>query len=101
MNIALNQNADECYLFNKANKAFWYTKYTKCIEATNMKHHIGLTIDTKLLKEIEELRGREKRSTFIEHLIRLGLKTYKIENQNSSIENRKGPYFNNGVSRIG
>jgi len=46
-----------------------------------MKHHIGLTIDTKLLREIEELRGREKRSTFIEHLIRLGLKTYKTENK--------------------
>ncbi len=25
-----------------------------------MKHHVGLTIDTKLLREIEELRGREK-----------------------------------------
>jgi len=47
-----------------------------------MKHHIGLTIDTKLLKEIEELRGREKRSTFIEHLIMLGLKTYRTENKN-------------------
>jgi metal-responsive CopG/Arc/MetJ family transcriptional regulator len=46
-----------------------------------MKHHIGLTIDAKLFREIEELREREKRSTFIEHLIRLGLKTYKIENQ--------------------
>jgi metal-responsive CopG/Arc/MetJ family transcriptional regulator len=45
-----------------------------------MKHHIGLTIDAKLLKEIEELRGREKRSTFIEHLIRLGLKAY-IKNE--------------------
>jgi metal-responsive CopG/Arc/MetJ family transcriptional regulator len=44
-----------------------------------MKHHLGLTIDTKLLKEIEELRGREKRSTFIEHLIILGLKTYKTD----------------------
>jgi metal-responsive CopG/Arc/MetJ family transcriptional regulator len=41
-----------------------------------MKQHVGLTIDAKLLKEIEELRGREKRSTFIEHLIRLGLKAY-------------------------
>ncbi len=46
-----------------------------------MKHHIGLTIDAKLFREIEELRKREKRSTFIEHLIRLGLKTYKIETQ--------------------
>jgi metal-responsive CopG/Arc/MetJ family transcriptional regulator len=49
-----------------------------------LKHHIGLTIDSKLLKEIEELRGREKRSTFIEHLIRLGLKTY-IKNEDRSI----------------
>jgi len=52
-----------------------------------LKHHIGLTIDTKLFREIEELRGREKRSTFIEHLIKLGLKTYKIENQSKNIKN--------------
>jgi metal-responsive CopG/Arc/MetJ family transcriptional regulator len=49
-----------------------------------MKHHIGLTIDANLLKEIEELRGREKRSTFIEHLIRIGLKNYKIENRQNA-----------------
>ncbi|MEM3699871.1 MAG: hypothetical protein QXL57_03265 [Candidatus Bathyarchaeia archaeon] len=48
-----------------------------------MKHHIGLTIDSKLLKEIEELRGREKRSTFIEHLIRLGLKAYTKNEEKS------------------
>jgi len=52
-----------------------------------MKHHIGLTIDAKLFREIEELRGREKRSTFIEHLIRLGLRTYKIENQPIALKN--------------
>jgi len=46
-----------------------------------MKHHIGLTIDAKLFREIENLRGREKRSTFIEHLIRLGLKIYNSENK--------------------
>jgi len=74
---------------HKANKAFWYTKYAKYIEATNMKHHIGLTIDAKLFREIEELREREKRSTFIEHLIRLGLRTYKIENQSVAIKNTK------------
>jgi metal-responsive CopG/Arc/MetJ family transcriptional regulator len=45
-----------------------------------MKHHLGLTIDSKLFREIEELRGREKRSTFIEHLIRMGLRNYKLEN---------------------
>ncbi len=42
-----------------------------------MKHHIGLTIDSKLFREIENIRGREKRSTFIEHLIKLGLRNYK------------------------
>jgi len=42
-----------------------------------LKHHIGLTIDSKLFREIENIRGREKRSTFIEYLIKLGLKNYK------------------------
>ncbi|NWG11477.1 hypothetical protein HXY33_07020 [Candidatus Bathyarchaeota archaeon] len=46
-----------------------------------MKHHLGLTIDSKLFREIETLRGREKRSTFIEHLIQLGLKNYKTDNK--------------------
>jgi len=45
-----------------------------------LKQHVGFTIDSKLLSEIEVLRGREKRSTFIEHLIRLGLKSYKEAN---------------------
>jgi len=44
---------------------------------SEMKQHIGLTIDCQLLEEIERLRGREKRSTFIEHLVRLGLKAHK------------------------
>jgi metal-responsive CopG/Arc/MetJ family transcriptional regulator len=44
-----------------------------------MKRHIGLTIETELLKGIEELRGREKRSTFIEHLLKLGLREYMRE----------------------
>lgn len=72
-------------MFNKTNKAFRYTKYTDYMEATNMKHHIGLTIDAQLLREIERIRGREKRSTFIEHLIRLGLKTYKAENKPTTV----------------
>jgi len=56
-----------------------------------MKHHIGLTIEAQLFREIEKLRGREKRSTFMEHLIRLGLRAYKSENKLNSfseIENR-------------
>jgi len=44
-----------------------------------MKHHIGVTIDSKLLRETETLWVREKRNTLIEHLIKLGLKAYKKE----------------------
>jgi len=51
------------------------------MEAKCLKHHIGLTINAKLLKKIENIRGREKRSTFIEHLIRLGLKAYNTESK--------------------
>ncbi|MEM3731745.1 MAG: hypothetical protein QW667_07360 [Candidatus Bathyarchaeia archaeon] len=54
-----------------------------------MKHHIGLTIDAGLFREIEELRGREKRSTFIEHLIRLGIKVYKVESRQKALETQK------------
>jgi len=46
-------------------------------EHASLKQHVGFTIDSKLLSEIEALRGREKRSTFIEHLIRLGLRVYR------------------------
>ena len=45
-----------------------------------MKVKIGFTIEPELLKEIDELRGITKRSTFIEYIIRLGLKSYKEEN---------------------
>ena len=42
-----------------------------------MKHNISITMDQKLFRELENIRGREKRSTFIEHLILIGLKSYK------------------------
>ncbi|MEM3596526.1 MAG: hypothetical protein QXJ53_00105 [Candidatus Bathyarchaeia archaeon] len=45
-----------------------------------MKVKIGFTIEPELLKEIDELRGITKRSTFIEYIIKLGLKSYKEEN---------------------
>jgi len=45
-----------------------------------LKVKIGFTIEPELLREIDELRGITKRSTFIEYVIRLGLKTYKEEN---------------------
>jgi metal-responsive CopG/Arc/MetJ family transcriptional regulator len=42
-----------------------------------MRQYLGVTIDPELMGEIEALRGREKRSTFIEHILRLGLREYK------------------------
>ena len=46
-----------------------------------MKYHVGITVDAELFKEIEKIRGITKRSTFYEHLLRLGLKNYKIQEQ--------------------
>jgi metal-responsive CopG/Arc/MetJ family transcriptional regulator len=46
-----------------------------------MKHNISITMDQKLFRELENIRGREKRSTFLEHLIVLGLKDYATSNQ--------------------
>ena len=41
---------------------------------------ISLTIDKDLLRELENLRGNEKRSPFIEHLVRQGLEKQKENN---------------------
>jgi metal-responsive CopG/Arc/MetJ family transcriptional regulator len=54
-----------------------------------MKAHIGLTIDEELLHQIESLRGMTKRSTFIEHLLRLGLEAYTRENSIPQIGRRR------------
>jgi metal-responsive CopG/Arc/MetJ family transcriptional regulator len=58
---------------------------------TRMKHNISITMDQKLFRELENIRGREKRSTFIEHLIILGLKTYKNKNEEMGIKHHKAP----------
>jgi len=42
-----------------------------------MKTYLAVTVDKKIFKEIEKLRGREKRSTFVEHILQLGLKEYR------------------------
>ncbi|MCW4008996.1 MAG: hypothetical protein NWF05_00025 [Candidatus Bathyarchaeota archaeon] len=47
-----------------------------------MKHNISITMEQTLFREIENTRGREKRSTFIEHLIIQGLKNYKTSQNN-------------------
>jgi metal-responsive CopG/Arc/MetJ family transcriptional regulator len=56
-----------------------------------MKHNISITMDQKLFRELENIRGREKRSTFIEHLIILGLKTYRNKKEEIGIKHRKAP----------
>jgi hypothetical protein len=48
-------------------------------------------MDQKLFRELENIRGREKRSTFIEHLIILGLKTYSNKKGEIRVRNRKAP----------
>lgn len=48
-----------------------------------MKVKLNATIDSTLFKRIDEERGREKRSTFVEYLLRIGLKQHKLkETQN-------------------
>ncbi len=56
-----------------------------------MKHNISITMDSKLFRELENLREREKRSTFIEHLIVLGLQTYINKKEELEIKPRKAP----------
>jgi len=56
-----------------------------------MKHNISITMDQKLFRELENIRGKEKRSTFIEHLIILGLKTYRNKNERLGATPHKTP----------
>jgi len=49
-----------------------------------MKVKIAFTMDKDVLREVERLRGREKRSTFLEHLIRLGLRAHKKESKTNA-----------------
>jgi hypothetical protein len=45
-------------------------------------------MDQKLFRQLETIRGREKRSTFIEHLIVLGLQDFANKK-----EKKKGALF--------
>jgi metal-responsive CopG/Arc/MetJ family transcriptional regulator len=56
-----------------------------------MKHNISITMDQKLFRELENIRGREKRSTFMKHLIILGLKTYRNKKEGNGTQHRKVP----------
>jgi len=48
-----------------------------------MKIKIGFTIEEDLLREVDELRGLVKRSTFIEHMVKLGLEYYKASRRDN------------------
>ena len=41
-----------------------------------MKTNLSVTIDSQLFQKIDKARAREKRSTFIEHLLNLGLEAH-------------------------
>jgi metal-responsive CopG/Arc/MetJ family transcriptional regulator len=56
-----------------------------------MKHNISITMDQKLFRELENIRGREKRSTFIEHLIVLGLRDYANSNNKKALKTPQSP----------
>ncbi len=43
----------------------------------NRKVCLTVTVEKQIFREIEKLRGREKRSTFVEHLLKLGLREFK------------------------
>jgi hypothetical protein len=62
---------------NKLKKANIWSKCNLKQRADLMKWHIGITIDREVFKEIENLRGMTKRSTFMQHLLELGIKEYK------------------------
>ncbi len=49
---------------------------------------MDVTIDPEILKEIDALRGREKRSTFVEHLLRIGLEAFRTDNPTSCVSGK-------------
>jgi len=38
---------------------------------------LAVTVDSDLYRRIEHLRGREKRSTFVEYLLQLGMREHR------------------------
>lgn len=44
-----------------------------------MKAKVAFTVDQDVLKEIDRLRGIAGRSAFINHILKIGLRTYSAE----------------------
>ena len=43
-----------------------------------MKAKVAFTVDQDVLKEIDTLRGMVNRSAFINHVLKLGLRSYRV-----------------------
>ena len=46
------------------------------------KVYLTVTVEAEIFNEIEKLRGREKRSTFVNYILKLGLKEFKSNHCN-------------------
>ena len=57
-----------------------------------MKTCMAVTVERSLFNLIERLRGREKRSTFVEYLLRLGLEVYKTQISNGGQAPKGTPF---------
>ncbi len=42
-----------------------------------MKAYLAVTVDSDLYRKVEQFRGREKRSTFVEYLLQLGMREHR------------------------
>jgi metal-responsive CopG/Arc/MetJ family transcriptional regulator len=56
-----------------------------------MKAKVAITVDQEVLKEIERLRGIANRSAFANHILKLGLKTYKTAEKKPKGSEREYP----------
>ena len=59
------------------------------IRGSQMEHNVSITMDQTFFRELENIRGREKRRTFIQHLIVLGLKDFANKNQKKTVRTTK------------
>lgn len=58
-----------------------------------MKTCMAVTVERNLFNLIERLRGREKRSTFVEYLLRLGLEVYKTQISSGGQAPKGTPFY--------
>jgi len=57
-----------------------------------MKTCMAVTVDRGIFRKIEQLRGREKRSSFVEYLIQLGINEHQkraVRENSSSVATKQ------------